>query len=154
MSHQIKSILVIDDQEEITTTVSAILEDEGYMVETAKNGKEAINKVKKAPFDLALVDIRLPDIEGTELIRKLREIQPKIATIILTGQPSLENAIKSVNNKADGYLLKPFETRVLIETIRKILAEKTNAYFQMFTEVERAKESNPVFKYQTPDKWY
>jgi len=154
MSHQIQSILVIDDQEGITTTVSAILSDEGYMVETAKNGKEAINAVKKTPFDLALVDIRLPDIDGTELIRRLREIQPKIATIILTGQPTLENAIKSVNNKADGYLLKPFETRVLLETIRKILAEKTNAYFQMFTEVERMKESKPVFKYQTPDKWY
>ena len=154
MSHQIQSILVIDDQEGITTTVSAILADEGYMVETAKNGKEAINAVKKTPFDLALVDIRLPDIDGTELIRRLREIQPKIATIILTGQPTLENAIKSVNNKADGYLLKPFETRVLLETIRKILAEKTNAYFQMFTEVERMKESKPVFKYQTPDKWY
>ena len=52
MSHQIQSILVIDDQEGITTTVSAILSDEGYMVETAKNGKEAINAVKKTPFDL------------------------------------------------------------------------------------------------------
>lgn len=154
MSHQIQSILIIDDQETITTTVSAILEDEGYMVETAKNGKEAINTAKKTPFDLALVDIKLPDTDGTELIKRLREIQPKIAIIILTGQPTLENAIKSVNNKADGYLLKPFETKTLLETIRKILAEKTNAYFQMFTEVERAKESKPVFKYQTPDKWY
>jgi len=154
MSHQIQSILVIDDQETITTTVSAILADEGYMVETAKNGKDAINTAKKTPFDLALVDIKLPDIDGTELIKKLRAIQPKIATIILTGQPSLENAIKSVNNKADGYLLKPYETKVLIETIKRILAEKTNAYFQMFTEVERVKENRPVFKYQTPDKWY
>jgi DNA-binding response OmpR family regulator len=154
MSHQIQSILVIDDQEVIRTTISAILSDEGYSVETVKNGKEAIKASKKTPFDLALVDINLPDIDGTELLKKLREDQPKMATIILTGQPSLENAIKSVNSKADAYLLKPLDAQILLETIKKILAEKTNAYFQMFTEVERAKKTTPLFKYQTPDKWY
>ena len=153
MSHQIMSIIVIDDEETIRTTVSEILTDEGYVVETAKNGKEAIKQSKKTPFDLALVDIKLPDIEGTELLKKLREMQPKMALIIMTGQPSVENAIKSVNNKADGYILKPFDVPTLLETIKKTLAEKANAYFQMFTEVERAKASSPIFKYQTPENW-
>lgn len=153
MSHQIMSIIVIDDEETIRTTVSEILTDEGYVVETAKNGKEAMHKSKKTPFDLALVDIKLPDIEGTELLKKLREMQPKMALIIMTGQPSVENAIKSVNNKADGYILKPFDVPTLLETIKKTLAEKANAYFQMFTEVERAKASSPIFKYQTPENW-
>lgn len=141
MSFQVQSIIVIDDQEEIRTSIEAILSDEGFLVETAKNGKEAINASKTTQFDLAIVDIKLPDIEGTELLRKLRDNQPKMATLIVTGQPSLENAIKSVNNKADGYLLKPFEPRTLIETIRKILAEKSSAYFQMYAEVERAKQN-------------
>ncbi len=154
MSHQHERILVIDDQEAIRTTVSAILKDEGYCVETVKNGKEAIKALKKTSFDLALVDIKLPDIEGTELLRRLRECQPKIATIILTGHPSLENAIKAVNNKADGYILKPFETKALLETIERIIAEKKIAGFLMKTEVKRAKNRTPVFKYQTPDKWY
>ena len=154
MSHQIQSILVIDDQEEIRTMVSAILTDEGYLVETAKSGGEAVKTSKQTAFDLALVDIKLPDVDGTELLKRLREIQPKMATIILTGQPSIENAIKSVNNKADGYIVKPIDAQTLLETIKKTLAEKANAYFQMFTEVERAKSSTPIFKYQTPDKWY
>lgn len=141
MSFQVQSIIVIDDQEEIRTSIEAILSDEGFLVETAKNGKEAINASKTTQFDLAIVDIKLPDIEGTELLRKLRDNQPKMATLIVTGQPSLENAIKSVNNKADGYLLKPFEPRTLIETIRKILAEKSSAYFQMYAEVERARQN-------------
>ena len=141
MSFQVQSIIVIDDQEEIRTSIEAILSDEGFLVETAKNGKEAINASKTTQFDLAIVDINLPDIEGTELLRKLRDNQPKMATLIVTGQPSLENAIKSVNNKADGYLLKPFEPRTLIETIRKILAEKSSAYFQMYAEVERARQN-------------
>ena len=153
MSYQILSVLVIDDQEEVRTSVSAILSDEGYTVETAKNGKDAINTAKKTPFDLALVDIKLPDIDGTELVRILKGLQPKIATIILTGEPSLENAIKAVNNKADGYLLKPYEPKTLLETIKKVLAEKTSEYFQMFSEVERAKDSTPTLKYQNPQTW-
>ena len=72
--------------------VSAILTDKGYLVETAKSGGEAVKTSKKTSFDLALVDIKLPDADGTELLKRLREIQPKIATIILTGQPSIENA--------------------------------------------------------------
>ena len=125
MSHQIMSIIVIDDEETIRTTVSEILTDEGYVVETAKNGKEAIKQSKKTPFDLALVDIKLPDIEGTELLKKLREMQPKMAQIIMTGQPSVENAIKSVNNKADGYILKPFDVPTLLETIKKDACRKS-----------------------------
>jgi len=154
VSHQIQSILIIDDEEEIRTMLSAILTDKGYLVETAKSGGEAVKTSKKTSFDLALIDIKLPDADGTELLKRLREIQPKIATIILTGQPSIENAIKSVNNKADAYILKPIDAHTLLETIKRTLAEKTNAYFQMFTEVERAKTSTPIFKYQTPDKWY
>jgi DNA-binding response OmpR family regulator len=141
LSFQVQSIIVIDDQEEIRTSIEAILSDEGFLVETAKNGKEAINASKNTQFDLAIVDIKLPDIDGTELLRRLRDNQPKMATLIVTGQPSLENAIKSVNNRADGYLLKPFEPRTLIETIRKILAEKSSAYFQMYAEVERVKQN-------------
>lgn len=154
MSHQVLSILVIDDEEEIRNTVSAILSDECYLVETAKDGKEAIKASKKTPFDLALVDIKLPDMQGTELLKNLREAQPKMAAIMMTGYPSIENAMKSVNNKADGYILKPFDVPMLLETIKKILAEKSKAYFQMFAEVDRAKSTAPLFKYETPDNLY
>ncbi len=153
MSRQIMSILVIDDEEEIRTMLSSILADEGYLVETAKNGKDALKNIKNAKFDLALVDIELPDIKGTELLSKLKQAQPKMATIIVTGHPSVENAITSVNNKADGYVLKPINVPTLLETIKKILADKTNSYLEMFAEVERAKSTTPIFKYKTPDHW-
>lgn len=153
MSRQIMSILVIDDEEEIRTMLSSILADEGYLVETAKNGKDALKNIKNAKFDLALVDIELPDIKGTELLSKLKQAQPKMATVIVTGHPSVENAITSVNNKADGYVLKPINVPTLLETIKKILADKTNSYLEMFAEVERAKSTTPIFKYKTPDHW-
>ena len=153
MQRQIINVLVIDDEAEVRTMLSTILFDEGYSVETAENGKKAIKICEKTPFDVALIDIELPDIKGTELLRSLKEIQPKIVNIIVTGHPSVENAVKAVNEKADAYILKPFNVPLLLETIKKNLTEKTNSYFQMFTEVERAKQNTPLFKYQHPDKW-
>ena len=133
--------------------LSSILDGEGYSVEAVENGKKAINICEKSLFDVALIDIDLPDIKGTELLHRLKEIQPKMVRIIITGHPSIENAAKSVNEKADGYVLKPFNVVELLEMIKRLVAEKQNEYFQMFTEVERAKENTPIFKYNHPDKW-
>jgi DNA-binding NtrC family response regulator len=149
----IENILIIDDDAEGRNTLSTILGDEGYSVETAENGKQALKTCEKMPFDVALIDIDLPDIKGTELLHRLKEIQPKMVKIIITGHPSIENAAKSVNEKADGYILKPFNVGELLEMIKKLLTEKANAYFQIFAEVERAKVNTPIFKYQHPNKW-
>jgi len=73
--------------------------------------------------------------------------------IIITGHPSIENAAKAVNEKADGYILKPFNVVQLLEMIKKLIEEKTNEYLRMFDEVERAKKNTPIFRYQQPDKW-
>jgi DNA-binding NtrC family response regulator len=130
-----------------------MLSNEGYSVEIAENGKKAIKACEKYPFDVALIDIELPDVKGTELLTKLKEIQPKIVEIIITGHPSMENAIKAVNQKADGYVLKPFEAPVLLETIKRLFAEKENEYFKMLKEVTNGKEKTPPTKFQNPDRW-
>jgi DNA-binding NtrC family response regulator len=147
------SVLIVDDEEVIRNMLSSILEGEGYSVEAVENGKKAIQICEKFPFDVALIDIELPDIKGIELLNRLKEIQPKMVMIIITGHPSIENAVKAVNEKADGYVLKPFNVVELLEMIKRLVAGKKNEYFQMFTEVERAKENNPLFRYQHPDKW-
>jgi DNA-binding NtrC family response regulator len=153
MQGPIINILVVDDEEEIRTLLSSILIDEGYSVETVENGKQALKICEKSFFDVALIDIELPDIKGTELLHRLKEIQPKMVKIIMTGHPSIENAVKAVNDKADGYILKPFDVPLLLETIKKCVTDKTNACFQMFAEVDNAKKNVPIFKYQHPDKW-
>jgi len=149
----ISSILVIDDEAEIRDSLSSILGDEGYSVEAVENGKQAVRTCEKMQFDVALIDINLPDIKGTELLAKLKQISPKMVRIIITGYPSIENAVKAINEKSDGYIVKPFDIPELLETIKRLLAEKSNEYFQMFTEVEKAKKDAPLFKYQHPDKW-
>jgi two-component system nitrogen regulation response regulator NtrX len=147
------SIIIIDDDPEIRNMLSSVLEEEGYSIEAVGDGKSALKKCEKLPFDIALIDVELPDTKGTELLTQLKAIQPKMIRIVITGHPSIETAIKSVNERADGYLLKPFNMDNLREMIKKLTTEKTNEYLRMFTEVERAKKETPIFKYQHPDKW-
>ena len=147
------NVLVIDDDEETRNMFSTVLNDAGYLVEAVENGKQAIKICKEGPFDIALIDIELPDIKGIDLLKALRQIQPKMVKIIVTGHPSIENAVRSVNEKADGYLLKPVNMAEMLEMIKRILAEKANEYVQMIKTVEQAKESTPLTKYQNPEGW-
>jgi DNA-binding NtrC family response regulator len=149
----LNSVLIIDDDAEMRKMLNEALSNEGYSVETAANGKDAIKACGKLPFDFALIDVELPDVKGTELVTKLKSVQPKMVNVIITGYPSIENAMKAVNEKADGYILKPFKISVLLETMKKLVDEKRNAYFAMLSEIERAKEKTPLFKYSHPDKW-
>ena len=122
-------ILIIDDDENIRKVLQTILEDEGYAVETADTAKKGIERSENAFFNLALIDVRLPDMEGIELLTKLRDTKPKIRKIIVTGYPTLQNAVAAVNKGADGYVMKPFDVEKILGTIKdqlkKQMEEKT-----------------------------
>ena len=153
MKTLLTSILVVDDDAGVRTMLSTVLGDEGYLVEAVENGKQAVKTCEKSLFDVALIDIELPDMKGTELLNKLKRIRPKMIRIIITGHPSLETAMKAVNERADGYVLKPFEVSELLQKIRTLLEEKTNEYLRISTEAARQKDSTPVVKYQRSDRW-
>ena len=125
-------ILVIDDDQTILETLVVALESEGYFVDTAKNGEEAITKSHSHFYNVAIVDWRLPDIEGTKLLSKLKETTPKMAKILLTGYPSMENAIEAVNRHADAFILKPTAINKLLAKIEELLKlqEEANNYGQ------------------------
>jgi len=114
-------ILVIDDDESVRKVLSAALEDEGYEVETAETGKKAIEMSQKKFYNMALIDIRLPDMEGTKLLSDLKDTTPKMVKIIVTGYPSMQNAIEAVKRGANDYVVKPFKMEIALETIKKHL---------------------------------
>jgi DNA-binding NtrC family response regulator len=147
------SILIVDDDAGVRTMLSTVLNDEGYLVEAVENGKKAVKTCEDSCFDVALIDIELPDMKGTELLNRLKKIRPKMIRIIITGHPSLESAMKAVNERADGYVLKPFEVTELLQKIRRLLEEKTNEYLSISAEAAHARESTPVVKYQRSDRW-
>ena len=114
-------ILLIDDDKNIRQTLSIVLQEEGYFVDTAENGKEAVEKSYANFYNLAIVDWRLPDVDGTILITQLKETTPKMAKIMLTGYPSMNNAIEAVNQHADAFLVKPVAVEELLKKIRELL---------------------------------
>jgi len=120
-------ILVVDDDESVRKVLATILEEKGYLVDTAENGKEAIEKSKTKIYNLALLDIRLPDMEGTELLTAMKETTPKMIKIIMTGYPSLQNAIETVNKGADAYVLKPLNMNDALRTIMEHLKKQEKA---------------------------
>jgi DNA-binding response OmpR family regulator len=100
-------ILIVEDDENIRKTMSNILQQRGYETDTAKSGKEAEQKARTNFYNLALLDIKLPDMEGTQLLAKLHKNTPKMVKIMVTGYPSLENAMEALNQGADAYVTKP-----------------------------------------------
>ncbi len=123
-------ILVVDDDETIRTTMKAILEDEGYIVDLAGTGKEAIQKTQNTNYNVALLDIRLPDMEGIELLKLMKDSVPKTRKIMVTGYPSMQNAISALNKDADAYLLKPVDIEKLLNTVKEQLkAQETERNF-------------------------
>ena len=119
-------LLIVDDDEAILRNLERILSLEGYETDTARTGREAIEKTRRNFYNLALLDIKLPDMEGTELLKKMHETFPKMIKIMVTGYPDLENAIKSLNYGADAYLVKPVSVQELLDVVKQKLDEQRN----------------------------
>ena len=114
-------ILVVDDDEGIRTTMSEILTEEGYTVDSAATGSEATQKTQETTYNMALIDIHLPDMEGVELLKLMKGTVPKTRKIMVTGYPSMQNAISAVNKNADAYLVKPVDVEKLLDTVKEQL---------------------------------
>ncbi|RLG22363.1 response regulator [Methanosarcinales archaeon] len=119
-------LLIVDDDEAILRNLERILSLEGYETDTARTGREAIEKTRRNFYNLALLDIKLPDMEGTELLKKMHETFPKMIKIMVTGYPDLENAIKSLNYGADAYLVKPVSVQELLDVVKQKINEQRN----------------------------
>ena len=148
-------ILVVDDDENIRIVFKMNLENRGYEVDSAANGQEALDKASRRFYNIALIDIKLPDMEGTALLDTFNEKLPKMKKIIVTGFPTIENAMKAVNEGADGYVLKPVKMEELIETIEEHLRKQREEEKYNERKVEefieaRARELDTMTKYHRP----
>ena len=123
-------ILIVDDDENIRRTMKAILEREGYLVDVAVSGCEAIEKTQMKAYNIAILDIRLPDMEGVELLKLISDGVPRTRKIMVTGYPSMQNAIAALNKNADAYLIKPVEIDSLLTIVKNqiILQDDERAF--------------------------
>lgn len=124
---QKKSILVVDDDEAILESLKGYLSLKGYDVDTAKTATEAMRKTEAHFYNLAILDIRLPDANGTDLLTKMRKNRPEMVKIMLTGYPDQANTMDSLNKGANGYLLKPVELDKLLKVVENKIKEQEQA---------------------------
>lgn len=124
-----KSILIIDGDDNVRTTLAAILSQAGYRVVSAGYICEAIEYLVANCFDLVLLDLKMPDIEGMALLSNLRILYPKLPVMILTGHPAMNFSDGAKRFGTQGYFLKPVDPTLLLENVHTILAEpKTPQY--------------------------
>lgn len=110
-------ILVIDDEKTLRHFLRLHLLEQGYQVSEAADGKTALQLINEQHFDVALVDLRLTDLDGLEIVRHLRQVSPKTSVIILTAYASLDSAIEALRQGAHDYLTKPFDTTELLASV-------------------------------------
>jgi len=138
-------IIVIDDDGDILQSLSILLKKVGYETETAQSGQEAINKITKDYFNVALLDIGLPDIKGTDLLKPLKEKQPDMDIIVMTGNASLNSAVQALNEGASGYIFKPLNIDYLLTNIKNSI-EKQHLFEGKQLAEKQLKESESKLK--------
>ena len=115
-----KTIALVDDDQNILTSLSVALTDEGYKVETYGDGQEAFEKIERRPVDLAILDIKMPRMDGLQLLTKLRS-RYTLPIIFLTSKDDEIDEIMGLRMGADDYIRKPFSQRLLLERVRAVL---------------------------------
>jgi DNA-binding NtrC family response regulator len=131
-------ILIVDDNKELREILQEYLKDDGSLVMGADNGKQALEKHLKTPFDLIITDLMMPEITGMELIRAIRAQSEMTEFVIITGYASLDSAVEAIKIGAFDYIVKPFrmeELKVVVKNVRdKITLKKVNQ--ELFNKLE------------------
>ena len=116
-------ILVVDDEDALRTVLSSELSSSGYDVATATDGDEAIAEVDNKQYHLILLDIKMPRVDGFEVLKYVKKNHPSVKVIMLTGFADLKNAIESKKLGAEDFVSKPYDLVDLLTTIERVLNE-------------------------------
>lgn len=117
-------ILVVDDEDIVRTSCSRTLVPEGYDVRLAKNGVEGLRMAAEERFDLVLTDLKMPDMDGIDVLRNIKEKWPETHVIIVTGYQTVDTAVKAIKLGANNYIEKPFTPDALLSAVTEALAGK------------------------------
>ena len=118
-------ILVVDDEEGMRELLHYLLSGEGHSVELADSAAEALTKIEQEPFHLVLTDIKMPRMDGLQMLQRIKELDQQVVVIVMTAYSTLENAIKAIKYDAYNYLIKPFDDPdVVLSAVAEGLKER------------------------------
>ncbi|CAG1006615.1 Transcriptional regulatory protein CusR [Methanosarcinales archaeon] len=118
-----KNILIIEDEKEIREGLVELLEDAGFLVDFAENGRQGVEKIGKKDYDVVVTDLIMPVVGGMEVLREIKRIKPHIHVILITAFATVDNAVEAMKAGASDYITKPFRIDEVQTKIRKVLAE-------------------------------
>ncbi|MCX5892556.1 MAG: sigma-54 dependent transcriptional regulator [Deltaproteobacteria bacterium] len=127
LPHKKIKILVVDDELSIRESLSGWLQQDGYQVETATGGPMALTKTKEIHYDIMLIDVKMPEMDGLTLLKKVKEGDPDTAIVMMTAHGAIQDAVEAMKFGAYDYLLKPFDLEELSLTIEKLVQMQTLA---------------------------
>ena len=117
-------VLIIDDDEKLLKLLSIALEKEEFIVSTASKGEDGLNRFKEIDFDVALIDLMLPDMDGIELLKVIRNIDSDFPVIMITGHASIDLAVKAMRMGAFYFIEKPASTKAILEILKRAIEQK------------------------------
>lgn len=112
-------ILVVEDDEQMNDMLESTLQAQGYTVSTAFNGQQAIERCQQEKFDLIITDVRLPGMDGVEMLGKVKKIQPRLKSIVITGYASEDTPIRAIRCQVSDYLFKPFSLQYFLRSVSR-----------------------------------
>ncbi len=142
--HRPVRILIVDDEINLLQSLSDVLKRKGYLVATARNGLEALEKLKERYFNIAIVDSKMPKMGGMELLEVMKERYPQTLVVILTGYGTIRNAVEAIKKGAHSYLIKPFRPDEIILIANKIMEEENLREENRFLRQELEKKGEII----------
>ena len=116
-------LLVVDDDQPVRDVLRDILAGEGYDVDSASGGAQALEKANARTYDLVITDVRMEDMDGLTLLRELNALSPAPQVIIITAWPSMDDVLESVRERAANYIVKPFEVQQVCDVVAQTLED-------------------------------
>src|SRR6185437_9684430 len=142
MTPERPNILIVDDEPSVLLTVAAILRQEGYEVDAVPNGEAAIAKIAGRYYDLVLTDLKMPGVDGLQVLEEVRKTSPQTVTVMMTGYGSVDTALEALQRGAYEYLLKPTEVEDLKAAVRRSLERKRLSEIDTLYRVSRTVTSS------------
>jgi DNA-binding NtrC family response regulator len=146
-----KKVLVIDDEKIVLDSVSKILKNENFDVHTTLYGKDGIHLAINEPFDIVLTDIRMPDVDGFQVLRDIKRLKPSVPVLIITGYASINSAVQAMKLGAANYIEKPFTPDELIRMVSSAIEDSTGEPHEDSTLIHR-KEILNILKCGASDR--
>ncbi len=145
MSERTGKILIVDDEQNMRIALFEALKRNGYEVEVAENGRMALELLQKSNPDILITDIRMPEIDGLELLHQAKQMKPELPVVIITGYATINTAVEAMKNGAFDYIMKPFPVEVIENTVERVFAN-----LERDTLVATAQPGNDGSGFQKP----